>query len=128
MPEEEPKLHIDDDWKSEAAADKERLADSIEEGGDRQQRIPEADFVALLQMIATQAMICFGGMQGPDGKEIPPNLDLSKHYIDLLNVIETKTAGNLNPEEKQMLDTTLHQLRLAYVDLVRSGSPNPPTA
>ena len=55
MPEEEPKLQIDDDWKSEAAADKERLADSIEEGGDRQERIPKADFVALLQMIATSA-------------------------------------------------------------------------
>lgn len=127
MAEEEPKLHIDDDWKSEAAAEKERLAENTQDEPGRQTPLPEADFSALLQMITTQAIICFGGMKEPGGREIPPHLDMAKHYIDLLGVIETKTAGNLEPDEKQMLDTTLHQLRMAYVDLIRADTPHPPT-
>jgi uncharacterized protein YccT (UPF0319 family) len=61
-------------------------------------------------------------MAGPAGQEIPPNLELAKHHIDLLDILEKKCAGNLSAEEKTLLDTTMHQLRMAYVEMVRAGS------
>ncbi|MEE8386655.1 MAG: DUF1844 domain-containing protein [Dehalococcoidia bacterium] len=123
MTDEEQKLHIDDDWKSEAAAEKERLAGTLD--SEEQATKPEAGFVGLVQMMAMQAMVGLGGVAGPGGREIPPNLELAKLYIDLLEVLDEKTKGNLNPQEKQLLDTTVHQLRMAYVETVRGGGAPP---
>lgn len=122
MSDDAPKIHIDDDWKSEAAAEKERLADQLETG--QSESIPEPSFIEIIQTLAMQAMVGLGGMQGPNGQAIPANLDLAKHFIDMLDVLEKKTKGNLEAEEKDILDTTLHQLRLAYVEVVR-GAPTP---
>ncbi len=119
MPDEEHKLQIDDDWKSEAAKEKERLAETADAAHAR--HLPGADFVGLIQLIAMQAIVGLGGMAGPGGQEIPPNLELAKHHIDMLDVIEKKTKGNLDANEKAVLDTTLHQLRMAYVEVCRGG-------
>lgn len=128
MAAEEPKLHIDDDWKSEAAREKERLAADVDSAEPRE--MPAAGFVSLVQLIAMQAMVGLGGFAGPAGQEIPPNLELAKHHIDLLDVLDAKTKGNLDANEKRLLDTTLHQLRMAYVEVVQGGgtpvSPMPP--
>lgn len=124
MAEDDSKLIIDDDWKSQAAAEKERLSDAVEESGAKV-GMPSADFTGLVQLLAMQAMVGLGGMRGPGGNDIPPNIDLAKHHIDLLDVLEKKTSGNLEPAEKEMLDTTLHQLRMAYVEVVQAGAAPP---
>ncbi len=123
MPDETPKLHIDDDWKNQAAAEKARLAEKTD-GPSRATQ--EANIAGLIQLIAMQAVVGLGGMVAPGGQEIPPNLALAKHHIDILSVLEKKTAGNLTPDEKRLLDTTLHQLRMAYVDAVQGPSAPPP--
>lgn len=115
-----PKIHIDDDWKSEAAREKEQLAESVEQQGER--TLPKADFLGLLNLLAMQAMVGLGGFAGPGGQEIPPNLELAKHHIDLIDVLDRKTQGNLDAEEKRVIDTTLHQLRMAYVEMVQARS------
>jgi hypothetical protein len=118
-----PRLQIDDDWKSEAAAEKQRLSETVDQ--QQGQRLPGADFIGLVNLIAMQAMVGLGGLAGPPGQEIPPNLELAKHHIDLLDVLEKKTANNLDPDEKRTLDTTLHQLRMAYVQMA-SGAGRAP--
>lgn len=119
MTDDAPKIHIDDDWKSEAAAEKERLAKQVDEKASGS--IPAPTFIEIVQTLAMQAMVGLGGMQGPDGQAIPANLDLAKHFIDMLDVLEKKTKGNLEENERDVLDTTLHQLRMAYVEVVRGG-------
>ena len=119
-------LHIDSDWKSEAAKEKERLASQ-----ERTSRPPAAaevaaNFVELVNLMAMQAAIGLGGYQGPGGERIPPNPIVAKHHIDLLEVLEKKTAGNLTEEEKRILDGVLYELRLQYVQTVsapRGGAP-----
>jgi len=125
MADPDKKLQIDDDWKSEAAAEKERLAQATE--ADQHSAAPtQVNFAAIVQWLAMQTMVGLGGMKGPDGQDIPPNLEIAKHYIDMLEVLDTKTAGNLDDDEKRLLDTSLHQLRMAYVEVIRSQTPNPP--
>jgi len=46
-------------------------------------------------------------------------LDLAKHAIDMLAILEKKTMGNLTQEEASMLENVLHQLRIAYVEASR---------
>ena len=123
---EDRKLQIDDDWKSEAAAEKERLAKDVAEAGE--QPWPEAGFASLVQLLAMQAMIGLGGFSGHGGQRIPPNIEMAKHHVDLLDVLEAKTKGNLDPEEQRLLSVTLHQLRMAYVETVRGGGAPPPAA
>jgi hypothetical protein len=123
MPEQDPpKIHIDDDWKNQAQSEKEKLSEQAEQ----QEAAPHGpvSFADLVNLLATQAVVGLGGMTTPDGRQIPPNLQLAKDHIDLLEIIEGKTAGNLDDEEKRLLETALMNLRMAYVDMVqRQGSP-----
>ncbi|MEM9594246.1 MAG: DUF1844 domain-containing protein [Acidobacteriota bacterium] len=44
------------------------------------------------------------------------SLELARMHIDLLVVLQRKTAGNLEPGEKALLDDVLYQLRMAIVE------------
>ena len=126
MPDDEgPKIHVDDDWKSEARREKEKLATEAAKepvGGAPGQ----PGFADLVNLFAMQAMVGLGGMQGQDGRAIPPNLPMAKYHIDLLEVLDSKTASNLDAEEKKLLDTTLFNLRMAYVEITQ-GAAGPPS-
>ena len=39
----------------------------------------------------------------------------ARHIIDTISMLEAKTKGNLTDEEHQFLQTTLTELRMAYV-------------
>jgi hypothetical protein len=116
------KIHVDSDWKKQAQAEKERLAREVEAkgpsaagGGARGARLPEASFSTLLRTLATQAALFMSPERDPRTGRTLQNLDLAKHHIDLLSVLEEKTKGNLTDEEKRLLDTLLYELRVAYV-------------
>ncbi len=108
------KIHVDSDWKAEAQREKERLAE-LEQEMEQRGPLPEPSFAEVLDMIAMQAAIGLGGYQGPGGQRIPPDLAAAKHYIDMVELIEKKTAGNLTEQEKGMLDRVLYELRMRYV-------------
>ncbi len=119
-------FHIDSDWKEEAAREKERLAEQEQkEQGvyGTAAGVPPATFVELVNVLAMQAVIALGGMQGAGGERIPPNPVAAKHHIDLLEVLQQKTGGNLTEDEKRTLDGVLYELRMQYVQGV---TPPPP--
>lgn len=121
-------MHIDSDWKTEAAKEKERLAGQERASRSTAGAEPAANFVELVNLMAMQAAIGLGGYQGPGGERIPPNPIMAKHHIDLLEVLEKKTAGNLTEDEKRILDGVLYELRMQYVHAVsspRSGAAKP---
>lgn len=122
-------LHIDSDWKTEAAQEKERLASQEPAGRSKPVSPESANFVELINLLAIQAAIGLGGYQGPGGERIPPNPIAAKHHIDLLEVLEKKTAGNLTEEEKRLLDGVMYELRMQYVSVMsaaRGAGPKPP--
>ena len=115
------RLHIDSDWKEEAQREKQRIAEQETAAGPTTQ--PGAAGIAdLVNMLAMQAAVGIGGYQGPGGERIPPNLDMAKHHIDMLDVLDQKTSGNLTADEKRILDTVLYELRTQYVQVVGSGA------
>lgn len=128
-------LHIDSDWKEEAAREKERLAE--QEKREQQERraagpAPGAaaggapgNFAELVNLLAMQVVIALGGVQGPGGERIPPNPFAAKHHIDLLEVLQKKTEGNLTDDEKRMLDSVTYELRMQYVQV--ATAPPPPS-
>ena len=124
MADEEKKIIVDDDWKAEARKEKERLAQET----TKHEPIPDPSFAELVNMIAVQAMVGFGGMAGPGGERIPPNLDIAKHYVDMLQVLEDKTKGNLTDDEKQLFDQVVYEIRMRYIQSASGGAapPAPP--
>jgi hypothetical protein len=130
-PEENPKIIIDEDWKSQVQAEKAALekdkpaevdSGSPDSGGPAQESgpmppLPAASFAQLVTIFATQASVSMQQAVDPSDKQGPEHLTYAKHFIDLLAVIEQKTQGNLSSEEAQMLESILHELRMAFVSL-----------
>jgi len=119
---EKPKLHIDADWKAEAQAEKQRLAEQsgaqdLEGEGGAGGKMPPADFRALISGLATQAMLYMGMIPDPMTGQRIAHLELARHHVDLLGVLEAKTQGNLDDEEQKLLAGALNDLRLSYTQL-----------
>lgn len=126
MTEEEKKIIVDEDWKSQAQKEKEQLSqkeDTAEQDSDseQQRQFPGADMTGLISMLATQAFLALGLFGTEDEKEPKVDLEMAKYSIDMLGVIEEKTKGNLTEQESQALEATLHQLRMTYVTISKQG-------
>jgi len=85
-----------------------------------------ASFVSLIMSLASNAAASLGMMPHPVTGETGVDLKTAKHWIDVLGMLEAKTKGNLDPQEEQMLEGLLADLRMQYVSF--SGSPAPPPA
>jgi Domain of unknown function (DUF1844) len=94
----------------------ERRAARSVAGDARQRELPPASFATLVQTLVTQAMFYLGGIATRGGEPVL-DLDLAKHQIDLLGVLEDKTANNLTPDEKRMLDAALYESRMRYISV-----------
>ncbi|HUJ79680.1 MAG TPA: DUF1844 domain-containing protein [Nitrospiria bacterium] len=100
---------------------------------DRRTVLQPASLSELILSLGTSAFAALGA-QFPLGTEAsagaaadqPPDLDHARHLIDLLGVVEQKTAGNLSSDEQQLLQQLLYTLRLTFVEQNRSGPPAPP--
>jgi len=120
---EEKKIFIDDDWKSQVAAEKEELQREAEEKATEppqpappsQQQGPPASFEMLLTMFATEAMAALGQLPNPVSNEFSVNIEHARYAIDMLQMLEEKTKGNLDPREAKTLEDLLHQLRMLFV-------------
>jgi hypothetical protein len=54
---------------------------------------------------------------GQSDKEPEPRLMMARQTIDLLEVLRTKTKGNLDEEEAKHLDQLIAELQLKYVQI-----------
>jgi hypothetical protein len=93
-------------------------------GGDD---VPGADnptsFINFLMSIASNAAASLGMMEHPVTGQRGVDLPLAKHWIDVLGMLQQKTRGNLVPQERQIFEGLLTDLRMQYVSLT-----TPPTA
>lgn len=124
-----PKIIVDSDWKSQAQAERDRLAadESKREaeaaskpGAGEPGALPPADFQSLVGMLVTQALMYLGGVADRKTGQAVFDPDMSRFYIDLLAVLEEKTRGNLAEAESRDLVGAVHELRSRYVELVQA--------
>jgi hypothetical protein len=80
-----------------------------------------ASFVNFLMSIASNAASSLGMMEHPVTHQREVDLQLGKHWIDVLGMLQNKTQGNLSKQEHQMLDGLLSDLRMQYVSLANSA-------
>jgi len=137
---DEPKIIVDDDWKKQAQAEKEKLAEQAktdetppddaqaqpadgqgpDQGAEGQPRqLPPASFSTLVSSLATQAMMALGGFKDPNSDKVMVDLDLARHHIDTLKVLEEKTKGNIDETEKKLLEEASYQVQMLYVQVIQ---------
>jgi hypothetical protein len=79
-------------------------------------------FVTFVLSLATTAAIHFGDIDDPESHERPPaNLPAARQLIEVLDMLQAKTQGNLTLEERQFLEQILYDLRLRYVEAQQGG-------
>lgn len=79
-----------------------------------------ASFVSFVMSIASNAASALGMMEHPVTHQREVDVELGKHWIDVLGMLQKKTEGNLTPQERRMLEGLLADLRMQYVSLVNS--------
>lgn len=79
-----------------------------------------ASFVNFLMSIASNAASALGMMEHPVTHQRGVDLELGKHWIDVLGMLQKKTQGNLTTQEAQMLEGLLSDLRMQYVSLANA--------
>jgi hypothetical protein len=131
--EKKPKIIVDDDWKSRVQQEREALRSGTEASAPQgestatppDEPLPPASLESLVSMLVTQALAALGQIPMGEKQEPVLMLDHAKYTIDLLGVLEQKTAGNLSATESQMLGNVLHELRMVYMAL-QAQPRNPP--
>jgi hypothetical protein len=84
-----------------------------------------ASFMSLIMSLASNAAASLGMMAHPVTGETGVDLKTAKHWIDVLGMMEQKTRGNVDPQEEQVLESLLADLRMQYVSFTNAPTPPP---
>ena len=73
-------------------------------------------FTDFLLWLATMAAVQFGDLPDPvTGQPVEPNVPAAGHMVDVIGMLQEKTAGNLSPTESKLIDDLLYELRMRFV-------------
>ncbi|HSE31788.1 MAG TPA: DUF1844 domain-containing protein [Pyrinomonadaceae bacterium] len=127
VPKPEPAAQVDDVPAQPIVASEQETTEPETVDADYEDREPTAEEVAaardpasflnFLMSIASNAASALGMMEHPVTHERGVDLELGKHWIDVLGMLQKKTSGNLTAQEKQMLESLLADLRMQFVSL-----------
>ena len=78
---------------------------------------PEADFSFFVTTLALQAAIALGHVPNPANNKKQEDFPQAKFLIDTLGMLKEKTSGNLNDNEKNVLENVLYELRMQYLEM-----------
>jgi hypothetical protein len=81
--------------------------------------LPTVDFSSLCLSLGTSTLYHLGAVGDPEtgAKAAAPNLPLARQTIDILEMLQTKTEGNLEAEEARLLEGLLYELRMRFVQV-----------
>jgi len=77
--------------------------------------LPKVTFATFVMSLASSALVQLGEVPEPETGQVQVNLPLAKHTIDILTMLQQKTGNCLDPDEKQLLEGLLYELRMKYV-------------
>jgi hypothetical protein len=82
-----------------------------------QREMPDPTFADLIGLLSAQAMMFLGLIPNPASQKSETQLPTARYFIDMIGILEAKTAGQLTKDESQALGNTLHELRMTYMEL-----------
>ncbi len=87
---------------------------------DQMGEMPKVDFSTFVLSLGTAALYQLGVMSNPEtGETAEPDPLIAQQTIDTLEMLRDKTRGNLEQEERKLIDSLLYELRMRFVELGR---------
>ncbi len=77
--------------------------------------MPEVTFPAFIMSLNTSVLYHLGAIADPQTGKKTVDLDLARHGIDTLTLVQQKTKGNLEKDEEEMLKNILYDLKIRFV-------------
>lgn len=123
----ETEKRVDESWKEQV--EQERRAQEPRPGGGEPLAggpvasgpLPPVDFQVFLSSLSMQAMVALGELPNPATRKPQVDLDQARYLIDVLGLLQEKTRGNLTPEEADLLEGLLYELRMRFVAKQQGG-------
>lgn len=73
-------------------------------------------FGGFVLSLATSALVHLGvAPEGESEQDAEPNLAAARQVIDILEMLQAKTRGNLDESEQLLLENALHDLHMRFV-------------
>jgi hypothetical protein len=82
--------------------------------GEEDAPLPMTDFSTFILSLTTSAMVHLGEAPSPDGT-FEKDLTLAQQSIDILEMLQLKTKGNLSEEEAKLIESLLYDLHVRFV-------------
>ncbi|MEI6609588.1 MAG: DUF1844 domain-containing protein [Deltaproteobacteria bacterium] len=98
-----------------ADATKTEFPEASQSGNDKEPDYPPISFTNFVLSLSTSALFHFGDFPDQEGGKTEKNLPAAKQTIDILDMLNEKTIGNLNENEHQLIQSVLYELKLRYV-------------
>lgn len=139
--------YVDESWKEQASDEKGKLSDhGSQSANESKERVNKADmeetdtaefqtdqsdsnvsqdeaievnFLNYVTSLGFQAMIFMGEVPNPVTNKVEKHLIQAKFLIDALSMLKEKTAGNLTEQESELLENSVYELQLKYVQVAQ---------
>lgn len=77
--------------------------------------MPKPTFSTFILSLASSALVHLGEVPDPATKRHAEDVALAKHSIDILTMLQEKTASGLDQDETRLLEGLLYELRMKYL-------------
>lgn len=126
MSDEDRKIFIDEGWKAQVQREKELAAqaksepetpegaDSPAAAGEGEGELPEASFSAFLAGFVPQALFALGLMPEEGQQQVYVDLGQALYIIQMLEMLQEKTKGNLTEQESAELTQAVSELKRVF--------------
>ena len=117
---DETKASLEPEVKKEEPKENKTAEKTKKEEKQDRDSLPKINLVTFILSLSSSAMFHIGEIPNPETGETKKNLPLAKQSIDIIEMLKEKTKGNLNSDEEKLLDHVLYDLRMKYVDALKS--------
>jgi len=80
-------------------------------------------FIHVVTMFTQQAWMAMGKLKNPMTDKMERNLQEASFFIDILDMMKKRMAGNLSDDEEKFLESSLSSLKMNYLE--ESNKPEP---
>jgi hypothetical protein len=100
---------------SSTAGEKPKVQESSRIEPKQESDYPQVTFTNFVLSLSTSALFHFGDFPDHEGGKTEKNLPAAKQTIDILDMLNEKTKGNLNENENNLIQGALYELKMRYV-------------
>ena len=104
-----------EDLKAPAAEEEPKPPETPETTTNQEADYPLVNFTNFVLSLSTSAIFHFGDFPDPEGGKAQKNLPAAKQTIDILDMLNEKTKGNLDENEDKLIQSVLYELKMRYV-------------